>query len=365
MFARNAAAAIVFLAIAASWDFGGETPKVTLQGWKETLEANPKFFEVGVHLIEKPERAFVVTGKVSRKNLSLKTLDERQAAANIAELAAKKQLLNYMFEVDKAKLKLPRELEKLATDSLKFDAHSRSLTMKGVQVAARWTDDSNIWCTLLISQSNVQRVKEFADSFRSVGASHYLAKFSETEKDADLYRAFEIGGQEMLEVREAISQRFLAQGFRVAAFIVSSPKAHLPRPDEPLAVFLAKSKCKSWEDALEHYQTEKPDLEKALDGFLLALETRYGDPDALNYVGVCFRELGFPRMGSVFLEHSLAQSPKQGHRYALTNLGLCHMEMDQPEDARKYLEKAVEVFPKESWTDRAREALRKLDAEKK
>ena len=364
MVARYALVTVGFLSFGTSSVFGSTTPKVLLEKWKDIFAANPKYFEVGVHAVEKPEKAFVVTGSVSRQNLSLKTLLEREIAADLAELAAKKQLLNYMYRFDKGKLKLPRHLEQLATESLKFDAHSRTLTMRGVQVAARWTDEKHVWCTLVIAQSNVQQIREFADSFRIVGANHYLGQFTKNRKDADLYRAAEIGGLEAKQIREALSQRMLAHGFHVAAFVVHSPSSRLPGPDDQLASFLLKAMNPAWDEAMAQFEAEKPNLDKALNLFLAALETRYADPDALNYVGVCFKELGYPRMGSVFFQHTLAQSNKQQHRFALTNLGLCLVELDQLESGRGYLQKAVEAFPKEMWTEKARQMLRKLDAEK-
>src|SRR5262249_27396678 len=151
----------------------------------------------------------------------------------------------------------------------------------------------HVWCTLVIAQGNVERTKEFAESFRMVGTGYYLGRYAKDQTDADLYRAVEIGGLETKEVQEAVSQRFLGAGCIVGAFGALTPQGRLPGQYDLLAGFLLKSKCPAWDQAIEQFEAATPKLDKALTGFLTALDSRYADPDALNYVGACFKNQGY------------------------------------------------------------------------
>jgi len=336
-------------------------PKVLLEEWKEACASNPKLFEVGVYAVDQPEKGLVATGRVSRERLSLDTQLGRETAADLAELAAKKQLLDFAYRRDRGDIKLPAHLEKYANEALKREAHGRAVTLRGVQVLARWIDAGHVWCTLVIAQSNMRRVGEIAADFRLVGSGHYLRQYAQTQAPADLFRAFEIDPHSN-EIRSALAHHLLGKGCRVAAFCVSEPKAALPGAKDALARYLAGTPNPSWEKALAHFEAEKPDLPRALDAFLMALETRYANADSFNYVGACFRTLGWPRLASVFFERSLAQAEGGIHRFALTNLGLCLEELDQADAARPFFRKAVQSFPDEGWTANARKALERLDA---
>src|SRR5262249_8220736 len=154
---------------------------------------------------------------------------------------------------------------------------------------------------------------------------------------------------------------FLGKGGKVAAFIIQATQAKLPQPGDPLGRFLAGISNPFWDRGLAHFQAAKPDPEKAVDAFLRALETQYANGDTLNYVGACYRALGWPRLSSVFFEQAISQSENHLHRYALTNLGLCLAELDQPMAARRCLQRAIKAFPDEKWTENARKALQRLN----
>jgi Flp pilus assembly protein TadD len=355
--------AVVLLAGMAGGSLRAAPPEVTLEGWKEAFKADPDLFALGVHPVEKPESAFIATGRLPLEAVSLESARDRDIAAKRVELAAKRQLLEFFFRRDKDKLKLPPHLERFANDALKFEANSRTLIVQGLQTAARWKDDKYIWCTVVVSQSNVKRAGEFAEQFRSAGAAHYMQLFGKEKSEVDLFRAFELQ-PEAKEVRDVLAQYFLARGHKVAAFLVQTPRAQLPARDDPLGKYLAALKNPAWEEGLAHFEADKPRLDQAAEAFLRALETKYVSGDAFNYLGACYRERGWPRLASVFFAQALAQSEGQVHPYALTNLGLCLVDLDQPEAAAPYLRKAIEKFPGEEWTERARQALKALDARK-
>jgi tetratricopeptide (TPR) repeat protein len=357
---RHLVAAVLLPAVAAGV-LPAAPPEVLLADWKDVFAAQPALFQVGVHPVEKPDKAFVATGRLPLEAVSLKTDRDRAIAEKRAELAAKRELLEFVYRRDKGGLMLPPHLERFATEALRFNAHNRTLTVRGLQVAARWTDDKHVWCTVLVSQGNVRRAGEFADQFRVAGAAHYLDLFKKGENPADLYRAFEINPLAE-EVRAALAQHFLDRGCRVAAFVVRSPAAQLPGRDDALGKYLAGTQNPAWEKGLKEFQSDRPRLDLALDSFLRALDAQYVNPDALNYVGACYRELGWPRLASTFFEQALAQSEGRVHRYALTNLGLCLADLDEAGGARRHLTKAIEAFPEEGWTAKARQALRRLDA---
>jgi tetratricopeptide (TPR) repeat protein len=225
-------------------------------------------------------------------------------------------------------------------------------------------DDDFLWCTLVVGEKGIEQAKEFSESFRVAGGQHYLGLFAKDKAEADLCRAFEIDGARQ-EIREQLGKHLLAKGCRAAAFLVLSPDSGFPDPDDPLGKFLAKVKDPHWDEAMRHFEAEKPNLEKALDGFFLALDTRYTDPDALNYAGACLRELGWNRQATVFLQAAVKQSKNKAHRYALTNLGLALLDLDRPDEARPHLQQAVAAFPDEAWTEKARQALNQIDARSK
>jgi tetratricopeptide (TPR) repeat protein len=293
----------------------------------------------------------------------LGTERERQFAKKQVELAAERELLNYAYRRDKGELRLPQHLERFATDALKFDAYSGTLMVRGMETASRWVDTEFLWCTLVVSQSNVSRMKEFADQFRRTGAYHYLKSASGDATATCLYKAFELK-PDLTEVRAALSRHFLSQGYRVAAFVVHQKDTRLPQADDSLAQFLLSSPDTSWDEGRKWYQSEKPDLIKALGAFLRALDTRYIDPDAFNYVGVCYQQLGWTQLASVFFDQALNQAPMHLHPFALTNQGLCLLNLDRAKEARVCLEKAVQTFPDHPWTQRARNALAKLKSDK-
>jgi Tfp pilus assembly protein PilF len=363
MSAWRLAAVALLAGMTAGGGLQAAPPEVTLEGWKEAFKADPALFALGVHPVEKPESAFIATGRLPLEAVSLETDRDRDIAAKRVELAAKRQLLEFFFRRDKEKLRLPPHLERFANEALKFEAHSRTLIVQGLQTAARWKDDKYIWCTVVVSRSNVKRAGAFAEQFRSAGAAHYLQRFGKEKAEADLFRAFEIQ-PDAKEVREALAQYFLTRGHRVAAFVVQTPRAQLPPRDDPLGKYLAGLKNPAWEEAMAHFEAEKPRLDQAAEAFLRALETRYVHADAFNYLGACYRERGWPRLASVFFAQALAQSEGGVHPYALTNLGLCLVDLDQPEAAAPYLRKAVEKYPDEEWTARARKALKDLESRK-
>jgi Tfp pilus assembly protein PilF len=361
---------VVLLVVLLAWGVAfspvslrADPPEIKLGEWKDAFAADPKLFEAGVHPVDAPEKAFVITGRVPRALISLKTERDREIATKRAELAAKGQLFEFVYRRDKGLIKLPAHLDRFADEALKFDAHSRTLTVQGMQTAATWVDDTYVWCTLVVGQTNVKRTSAIADQFRLVGAKHYLQQYGKNKQEADLFRAFEID-PDSKEVRTSLSNYFLAQGHKVASFVIQTPQPKLPPRDDAFGRFLADLKNPAWEEGLAHFQAVEPDLDRARAAFLRALETRYVDGDNLNYIGACFRSRGWHRLASVFFEQALMQSEKQLHPYALTNLGLCLIELDQPEAARRYLQQAVATFPDEEWTEHSRKALARLTAEK-
>ncbi|MEI8371832.1 MAG: tetratricopeptide repeat protein [Planctomycetota bacterium] len=335
-------------------------PIVELSDWKPVFEKHPEYFDHGVYVVEIPEKAIVVTAGLPLESLGMKTDEDRDMAEKSVALVANRELFRYFYERDKQGLRFPQHLQKFADDSVRFNAYQRTMTVVGMQRAAVWSDDKSLWCTVIVAEGNVKLAKDFVRQIGIVGVQHYLDDFRKTKSIADLYRAFEFN-PESKDVRAELVKEFSVRGQRVAAYVVQDATAKLPLPDEPLARFLQSTENPAWREGMEHFQAKTPDLERASAALLRSLDFRYADPDAFNYIGVCYRKLGYPRLASLFLGRALEQSPKQVHRYVLTNLGLCLMEAGQREEARSRLLKAVAEFPDEPWTEYARKALVELD----
>ena len=337
-----------------------ELPKVDLPGWAEVFQKHPELYGKGVHTVELPEKAFVVVGEVPLASVRTKTSRNRETARALAELEAKRELLQYCFDRDKRGLRFPAEWQKFADDALQWSAYQRTVTVLGMQKLATWTDAKSMCCLCLVAQANVDVAKDFAERLGRAGLEHFLDDFRKTSEIQSLYRAFEFDAESQ-KAREGLAKEFLARGQRIAAYVIQQQKAKLPGADDPLARFLAGSDDPAWREGMDLFQAKTPDLERALPALLRGLDSRYADPDAFNYVGVCYRKLGYPRLASVFLARAVEQSPKHVHRYALTNLGLCLLEAGQVKEARSYLSQAVAEFPDEPWTENARKALAESD----
>lgn len=336
-------------------------PTIILSDWKSAFEENPAWLQEGVHSTDKPEKAFIATGKVAIGSLNLKIERDRQIIKTRAELAAKGELLKFAFKRDKKEIKLPDHLNKFASESLIFSTYSKTLLVQGLQTAAIWGDEKDVWAAVVITQENVKLAKNFADQFKIVGAGHYLDLYDKNKIPGDLYKAFELN-PDSKGVRASLTSYFLDLGFNVASYLVHAPDVVLPDRKNPLGKFLEKIKSPSFDEAQVAFQSEMPNIEKALIGYMRSLDTRYTDPDLLNQIGACFRELGYPRLASLFFSHALAQSESQIHPYALTNMGLSLVGIGETDKAIKYLKLAIEKFPDEGWTEKARQALKMIDS---
>jgi Flp pilus assembly protein TadD len=357
--ARRLPCACLAVALAVTSRPAPAAPEVLLEDWKATFAARPELFRPGVHLVEKPQKAFVISARLPLEGVSLKTPRDRQIARKRAELAAYRRLLDYFYRRDKDKLEIPAPLKRFAAEAIRKEAHGRTLTVRGAQTAAVWVEKDNLGCTVIVAEKNVATARKFAPAFRLTGGRYYLAAYRRSGRQSDLYKAFECD-PDSDEVRAALGRSFLAAGQRVAAFLVRAKKARLPGPDDPLAAFLKGATEPAYQEAVKEFEADRPDLNKALRAFLTALDGQYANPDALNYVGACYQNLGWPQLARVFLEQAVALSGKRGHRYAVTNLGRCLAELGRAEEAEALLRRAVELFPDEPWTDQARKALRGL-----
>jgi Tfp pilus assembly protein PilF len=354
------AAALTLSALTA----GAAPPKVLLEDWRPTFADRPELFRAGVHLIEKPEKAIVISARVPLDQVSLKTPRDREIAQKRGELAAYRQLLDHFYHRDKDKLVVPAPLKKFANDAIRQDAFHKTLTVRGSQTAAVWVEKDHLGCTVIVAEKNVAFAREFAPAFRLASGKHYLLAYRRSGQRPDLLRAFECDPSSA-EVRAALSEAYLSSGQTVAAFLVRSRGQRLPAPEDPLAAFLKEATAGAYQKAIAEFEADRPDLQRSLQAFLTALNGQYGNPDALNYAGVCYLNLGWPQAARVFLEQAVAQSGARGHRYALTNLGRCLAELDETVAAREQLQRAVELFPREPWTDHARKALRQLSQQGK
>lgn len=337
-----------------------DPPAIALPKWQEAFHQHPEWLTQGVHEADQPEQALVATGSVPLAPVRGKTGRDRQIGEARAELAAKRELVLYFFEREKQQLRCPPHLERLVDDVIRLDAYTRTVTVSGLQTAATWWDEQAVWCTVIVAEDQVRRAKDFAQHVEQVGGQRFLELFRANKSRPDLYRAFEFAPGNK-DIRAELAQAFVSQGQKVAAFVIQEGAARLPPPDDPLARFLAGVEDPHWRAALAAFQADEPDLERALDAFLHALDTQYANPDAFNYAGVCCQKLGWRQLACVLFEQALAQSPQRVHRYALTNLGLCCLELGDAGKARTYLNQAVKEFPDESWSARARRALQELD----
>jgi len=336
-------------------------PTIILKDWQPAFKENPEWLQEGVYSTDKPEKAFIATGKIAIEGLSLKTERDLQITKSRAELAAKAELLKFAYKRDKKEIKLPDHLNKFASESLVFSTYAKTLTVQGMQTAAIWGDEKFVWASVIVTQENVKLAKNFAEQFKIVGSSYYLDLYDKSKIPADLYKAFELNSDNKL-VRTNLTSYFSAMGFNVASYLTHAPDLALPNRNDPLGQFLSKIKSQSFEEAQVEFQAEMPKIDKSLNGYLRALDTKYTDPDLLNQIGACFRELGYPRLASLFFSHTLAQSEGQIHPFALTNMGLSLVSMGDQEKALKYFKLAVEKYPAEPWTEKSRLALKMIDS---
>lgn len=350
---------VLLLIIALGSPLVAETPTVTLQEWKDSFAKNPEWFEKGVHVVDAPRKSFVATGRVQIASIRFKTGRDREVAGKLAELAAKRELLDHVYARDKKDLRLPERLATFTNEDIQQEGYRRSLTVSGLQVAASWVDEGFLWCTVIVSHDGIDGPKRFVEQTESAGADHWLREYERQKTAQALYKAFECDHHSKA-VRGALSKRFADQGQHVAAFLIIQAGT-LPAPDDPLGQYLGKTGSEHLELGLRHFRAEVPDLEKALPEFLLALNSQYTNPETLNYVGVCFQRDGWHRLSALFFEQALMQSKDHLHPYALTNLGISQSSLGEVESARRSLTKAIQAFPNHSWTKRAQEALSKLD----
>lgn len=337
-----------------------EVPKSIPDAWRPAFETRPEMTEPGVYAVEKPQKALLVTGRYVPAEPLADTSRNRQISRERAELAAYSVLYSHFYERDRENLILPDRFKALANDAVLRDAHRQMISIRGAKILAIWADQKGVCCTLLLSEDGVSIAKEIEPSFRSA-AGHQQLKAYETESGFKSIRmAFECDPNSAA-IRKAYSSYMVSRGYKIAGFLLSSPTAKLPDIKDSLGGFLKSAGEADFKKAVALFEQPSPDMEVVVDAFLLALESQYANPDCLNYVGICFRLLGYLESAHVFLTHAVAHGP---HRLATTNLGLNLVKLGRVEDARKALAEAIKIFPNEPWTVKAEEAIRRLDEPK-
>jgi tetratricopeptide (TPR) repeat protein len=337
-----------------------EVPKSIPEEWRPAFEAQPEMTEPGVYPVEIPQKALIVTGRFIPTEPLADNPRNRQISRERAELAAYSVLYSHYFEKDKDNLIVPNRFKSLANDALLKDAHRRTISVRGAKVLAVWTDPKGVCCTLLISADGVSVATEFEPSFRASAGSSQLKAYEADNKLTTIRTAFECDPNSPV-IRKAYSNWMVKHGFKIAGFLLASPTAKLPNINEQLSGFLKDAGEADFKKAVALFEQSNPDLEAVLHTFLSALESQYANPDCLNYIGVCFRLLGYLESAHVFFVQAVAHGP---HRLATTNLGLNLIRLGRAEEARAAFAEAIKIFPDEPWTVKAREAIKFLDEPK-
>ena len=137
-----------------------EPPRILLDGWKQAFAENPEWLTRGVHAVDRPEQAFICTGRLAQDSMLLKTDRDRNIAA-ARELAAqcRRSSTNAQGQIEAA----PTWTASPARPSNGTPTARPSLSR--VCSGGLVGDKDNIWCTVVVSQSNVKQAGEYADMF--------------------------------------------------------------------------------------------------------------------------------------------------------------------------------------------------------